>query len=380
MRPRVGLIINPLAGAGGKLGLHGSDGLGCAASVWSSDRAAIALASFCELGSSIDWISGPGAMGEDLLRSRGAAPQVLALKHPGPSSAADTRALARRMRELGVDLLLFAGGDGTARDVQAGVLAAALSGGDGDQALPVLGIPAGVKMQSACFGVSPAAAGRLARAFLATRARRTEPREVMDMDEAALREGRVLPQLHGYLATPTDPRLLQGRKTRSLPCDSEAATALAQSLVAELSRGVHVIGPGSTTWALKQALKLAGSLIGVDLVIDGKLWLRDATEQELHDFLLATPRRAGLWLTAIGGQGHVIGRGNAPLSARVLRAIGPAAMTVLITPAKLQALAGQCAGLLRMDSACAEVDALFSGPVRVLSGPRDRAMLNLVAE
>ncbi|MCV2369626.1 ATP-NAD kinase family protein [Roseateles oligotrophus] len=372
MNPRVGLIINPLAGAGGKLGLHGSDGLhSAAASAWSGERAALALAGF-GAGLAVDWVSGPGVMGADLLRALGAEPQVLSLASAGSSSAADTRELVARMQQVGLDLLLFAGGDGTARDVLDALAT--------DAALPVLGIPAGVKMQSACFGVSPAAAGRLAMGFLATQRRCTEPREVMDLDEGALRQGRVLPRLYGYLATPTDPRLLQGRKTRSAPADAEAAAALAASLLPQLQQGLHLIGPGSTTWALKSALGLAGSLIGVDVVIDGRLWLRDANEAQLLELLAAMPGRARLWLTAIGGQGHVIGRGNAPLSARVLRQLGPAALTVLMTPTKLQAMAGQGGGVLRVDSGCAEVDALFSGPVRVLTGPRDRAILRLVAE
>lgn len=373
MRPRVGLIINPLAGAGGKLGLHGSDGLVGMASTWSNERAALALSSF-GVGSAIEWLSGPGSMGADLLRAVGTEPQVLTLGHAGSSSAADTQALAGQMQQAGLDLLLFAGGDGTARDVMAGFLAQA------DAAVPVLGIPAGVKMQSACFAVSPAAGGRLAAAFLATSRRCTEAREVMDLDEAALRRGQVLPSLHGYLATPTDPRLLQGRKTRSAPADGEAAAALAASLLPELRTGVHLIGPGSTTWAMKAALGVRGSLIGVDVVVNGRLGLRDANEAQLLALLAGMAGRARLWLTAIGGQGHVIGRGNAPLSARVLRRLGSAALTVVMTPAKLQALAGQYGGVLRVDSACAEVDALFSGPVRVLTGPRDRAMLRLVAE
>ncbi len=371
---RIGLILNPMAGAGGVLARHGSDGLGLA-SAWSAERAGVALASLMGSGP-LQWVCGPGAMGEALLRSQGTQgyeSEVLALPGPSaPSSAQDTQTLARQMAALGLDLLLFAGGDGTARDVMLGLGEAC--------GLPVLGIPAGVKMQSACFGHSPAAAGRLAAAFLASAARPLELREVMDLDEAALREGQVLPRLFGYLPTPLDPRCLQGRKTRSPPTDAQAAAALAQSLRAELAQGVHLIGPGSTTWALKQALQLKGSLIGLDVVVEGQLWLRDANEAQLLDLLQAMPGRARLWLTAIGGQGHVIGRGNAPLSARVLRALGPQVLTVLMTPAKLQSLTASFGGILRVDSACAEVDALFSGPVQVLTGPRDRAVLRLVAE
>jgi len=197
---------------------------------------------------------------------------------------------------------------------------------------------------------------------------------VLDLDEAALGQGRVQAQLYGQLRVPVDARLLQGRKSRSEAGDAVDAAQLAASLLPQLRQGLHLIGPGSTTWALKQALGVNGSLIGVDVVADGALWLRDATEAQLWE--LARQRQPRLWLTAIGGQGHVLGRGNAPLSPRVLQALGRTALTLLITPRKLQALGGVP---LRVDCGAAAVDALFAGPVRVLTGPREQAMLRLVA-
>lgn len=361
---RVGLIINPIAGAGGPQALHGSDAFrpGAEAPDWAARRAEEALRVLLA-GCAPHWVSGAGVMGEDLLCALGQAPQVLGARC-WPSSADETREIASQMLQQDLALLLFVGGDGTARDVLDAI----------GEALPVLGIPAGVKLQSACFGVSPRGAGRLAAAYLTGHRRVTEAREVLDLDEAALSQGRVQARLYGQLRTPVDARLLQGRKARSEAGDAVDAARLAESLKPQLQKGLHFIGPGSTTWALKQVLGLDGSLIGVDVVADGQLWLRDATEAQLWELALQHPR---LWLTAIGGQGHVLGRGNAPLSPRVLQALGREALTVLITPRKLQALAGT---QLRVDCGSAEVDALYAGPVRALTGPREQAMLQLVAD
>ncbi len=363
---RVGLIINPIAGAGGPLALHGSDAYrpGDEPPGWAAERAAEALR-VLRAGCAPSWVCGAGAMGEDLLRAHGIAPEVLG-RRCWPSTAQQTREIAAAMAEQDLTLLLFVGGDGTARDVLDAV----------GEAVPVLGIPAGVKLQSACFGVSPRAAGRLAAAYLNSHRRVCETREVLDLDEAALAQGQVQARLYGQLRVPVDARLLQGRKARSEAGDAADAERLAASLLPQLRQGLHLIGPGSTTWALKQALGLDGSLIGVDVVADGCLLLRDATEAQLWELVLGRTG-ARLWLTAIGGQGHVLGRGNAPLSPRVLQALGPGTLTVLITPRKLQALAST---QLRVDCGSAEVDALYAGPVRAMTGPRDQALLCLVMD
>jgi predicted polyphosphate/ATP-dependent NAD kinase len=149
---RLGLIVNPIAGIGGRVGLKGSDGaeiqqmaLRLGAVPQAQVRAAAALEVLTPWQDALELVTPPGLMGEDLARSCGFAPQVIGLLPPGPTSAADTRRFAQAMSNQPVDLLLFAGGDGTARDICAVV----------GESHPVLGIPAGVKIHSAVFATRP---------------------------------------------------------------------------------------------------------------------------------------------------------------------------------------------------------------------------------
>ncbi|MGA0121568.1 MAG: ATP-NAD kinase family protein, partial [Gaiellales bacterium] len=143
----IGLVVNPVAGLGGAVGLKGTDGLveealARGAVPRASDRAAAAIAA---LPADVPVATAAGAMGEDALQRAGRTPALLVPGGALTTTADDTRQAVRALADAGVELLLFAGGDGTARDVCAAV---------GD-ATPALGIPAGVKIQSAAFAESP---------------------------------------------------------------------------------------------------------------------------------------------------------------------------------------------------------------------------------
>jgi len=360
----LGLIINPLAGLGGSVGLKGSDGVAAQAlALGAEPRAALrtrqALECLLPLAGRIEFISVPGPMGGDLLAEMGFAHRVLGELPAAGSTAADTHAAVQQLQEAGCALLLFAGGDGTARDICAVVRE--------DQ--PVLGIPAGVKMHSGVFATTPQAAGLLALAFLRSTSRRVAPQEVMDLDEQALRAGHVNPMLYGYLSVPEDPRLLQGRKMQAAPGDAVAAEAIAASVIEEMEPGVvYLIGPGSTTSAVKRALGGHASLLGVDAYLDRRLLASDATAAQLEDIVAHRPARA--LVTCIGGQGHIFGRGNQQFSGAVIRSLGRAGIRVLATPAKLQSLRGRpfIADLQDPEAANA-----VAGYVEVVSGYRSRA-------
>lgn len=367
MSGRIGLIVNPLAGVGGPWALRGSDGVAALALAkgavpQASARAAEALRAFANESARPTLITGTGALGEEAAQAAGWPCEVVYRRvDPStaePSTADDSAALARRLALMQVDLLLFAGGDGTARIVAECV----------GEELPVLGIPAGVKMYSGVFGTTPVAAGRLAARFLASHARRTRAGEVMDLDEDDLRRGRIEPALFGYLAAPEDPRLLQGRKVRASTGDAVAARAIAAGVVEAMDPGLlYVLGPGSTTWAVKQMLGRGGSLLGVDAYADGELVRSDVTAAELERLIADRAVRA--LVSCIGGQGHIFGRGNQQFSAEIVRRIGRKAISVLATPAKLGALGGRP---LIADLGDAAAAAEMTGYVEVVNGYRSK--------
>lgn len=372
-RWRIGLLVNPYAGLGGPLALKGSDGcavqaLQAGALPQAAARATQAILALQPWWPQINWLTGSGPLGEAVLAALGLPAQCCHHAQPAgglQSQAEDSRQLAARLAAQSPDLLLFAGGDGTARDV--------LSGAGVQQA--VLGIPAGVKMQSAVFGHTPQASGLLAARFLSGCRRVTAQQEVMDLDEAALRQGRVQAALFGYMATPVDPRYLQAGKSRAPEGDRVQTEAIAARVQEQLSPGVaHLFGPGSTTYAVKRLLG-GGSLLGVDVWQDGHWRVQDATEAQLWQHVQQGPCQA--WVSCIGGQGHVFGRGNQQFSPRILQRLGPVAVTVLATPGKLQSLGGRP---LLIDSGDPLLDAAFAGMARVWTGYRDEVRYRLRGE
>src|SRR5260221_229976 len=179
------------------------------------------------------------------------------------TAASDTTSAAEALVRLNVDVILFAGGDGTARDILAAV---------GDR-IPMLGIPSGVKMHSAVFAVSPEAAGQLAALIAGDAGGRIAWREaeVMDVDEAALRAGHLSAALFGYARAPVERHLVQGPKATGL-----ADEAAIEGVTAEIAGGMepgtlYLLGPGSSAKRILRHLGLEGTLLGVDAVRDGKI-------------------------------------------------------------------------------------------------------------
>lgn len=356
----VGLIVNPIAGLGGPAGQKGSDAVDIREiahrsgyAMTSPARARRTVEQLAALlhhsGRDLHILTGHGLLGEDA--SQGLCRTTLFGADSSESSATDTRALAARLCEAGVDMILFAGGDGTARDVLDAV------GG----AIPVLGIPAGVKIYSAVFALTPVAAGSLAAAWLTGSERATAEREVVDIDEDLLRAGLASPTLYGTLNVPVDPSRLQARKAATPASDANAVAALARAFVRdmEVDRS-YVLGPGGTTSAIGRELGLATTRLGVDVVRNGALLAADVDAHALEKTLEG--EAATVVLTPLGGQGFVVGRGNQQITAKLLARLP---LQIVATDGKLASLAGRP---LWVDSGDDDVDARLSGYTKVFTG------------
>ncbi len=357
---RLGLIVNPIAGIGGRVGLKGSDtqdiqqkALELGAEPRALDRAAEALDRLHAV-EHLDIITYPGEMGEDAARACGFEPTVIGSITAGETTAEDTIRAARDMEQMEVDLLLFAGGDGTARDIYAAV----------DGRLPCLGIPAGVKIHSAVYATNPVSAGSLAALFLQGRVSELREAEVMDIDEEAFRQNTISARLYGYLKVPYRSSLVQAVKTASPASERASVTAIALDVIDNMEDGVlYIVGPGTTTRGIASELGLEKTLLGVDVILDKKLVAADANESQLMK--LIREGQAKIVVTPIGGQGYIFGRGNQQISPRVIQAVGKEGIIVVSTATKIHALGGQP---LLVDTGDRSVDEMLSGYVGVVTG------------
>lgn len=369
---KLGLVINPWSGIGGPAGLKGSDGietvkqaLEAGIEPQSNKRAAIALNALKPFSDQLEILCFAGEMGENLASELGFSVTVLGRAATEPSMPADSERAAQAIRDAGADLIVFAGGDGTARNMVNAL---------GD-AFPVLGIPAGVKMHSACFAISPRAGGEVLRRLMAGQLVDLREREVRDIDENSFREGRVSTRHYGELLVPEEGHFLQAVKNAGREVEELAVADIAAGVIEELEPDtLYIVGPGSTTLAVLEELGCDGTLLGVDLLRDGQLVATDVNAPEIEQAVAAHGGPVKILLTAIGGQGHLIGRGNQQFSPKVLRDVGRDNLVVIATKTKITELGGRP---LLVDSGDAELDAQWSGFIRVITGYRDEILYPL---
>jgi predicted polyphosphate/ATP-dependent NAD kinase len=364
----IGLVINPLAGLGGSLAMKGSDGEALrelaekilpAHGGRAVERTVRALRELAASKAPVRFSCWAGNMGEEALRQAGFQPTVLGGADSSLTSASDTRLAARQLQASGVDILLFAGGDGTARDILD------VTG----NRCPVLGVPAGVKMQSAVFAVSPEAAGALLRRLAEGGLVGVKAREVRDIDEDAARRDVVRSRYYGELLVPSEGEYLQQTKVGGREDADLAAADIASWQVASMVPGhTYLIGPGSTTAAIMAELGLPNTLLGVDVVRDRALVVSDANEEQLLQVLAESTAGASIIVTAIGGQGHLFGRGNQQFSPAVIRAVGLDNIIIVAAKSKIAGLGGRP---LLVDTNDAALDGEFCGLRTVCTGYDD---------
>ncbi|MBI2184749.1 MAG: ATP-NAD kinase family protein [Thaumarchaeota archaeon] len=366
-RGKLGLIVNPVAGICGKAGFKGSDDpraveqakkLGFAPVA--PERAVRALAPLRSV--DVEVCTFPREMGEDEALQAGLTPRIIGSISSGRTGAEDTIRAARIMRSENVGVILFVGGDGTARNVLDAV----------GTSIPALGVPSGVKTYSAVFMVNPFVAGLLAKKFLESGLPVGES-EVLDIDEGAYRRGVLTVKLYGYLSCPYEPALLQSSKAIIVDDDdAENRLAVARNVVEELEGDiVYVVGPGTTTKAVFDLLGLDKTLLGVDLLLNGKVVAKDVDEPTILRWL--KDRRGVILVTPIGGLGFLFGRGNQQISPEVIKRVGRENILAVATRRKMNGL-----DILHVDTGDDRVDSSIRGFMKIVVDYKESVLKQVI--
>ncbi len=365
----IGLLVNPIAGMGGRVGLKGTDGvveeaIKRGASPVAPGRALEFLTalesviSSSKLRDDIRIITCPGKMGEDVAQEAGLKHEVVALDIENSTDADDTKDCVLSLYEADVRLLIFVGGDGTARDILDAVIAYEL------EDLLVLGVPSGVKMYSGIFVVNPADAAEVVRLVYDGTAQTAEF-EIMDTDEEAIRKDQFIINLYGYLTGPSVPARFQGAKQASPETtdEYEAQEAIAKYIIEEMDQnGTYILGPGTTVKTVADMLKVKKTTLGVDVYKQGTIY-NDVNEERILE-LVVDFSKTWIIVSPIGHQGILFGRGNQQISPGVIERVGRDKIIVISTPSKLKGIAGE---ILRVDTGDIKVDDILRGYIRVIT-------------
>ncbi len=362
-RLRLGFLVNPIAGMGGRVGLKGTDGdawkeaLRRGARPVSPDRGAEFIQNLKVL--DVEIYTLPGPMGEDVCRQKKFPARVVPVEIHDPTTREDTINGARALLREGIDLLVFVGGDGTARDVVEAV---------GTQ-VPILGVPAGVKMFSAVFAENPCEAAGVVEDFIEHPA--TVEAEVMDIDEEAYRSGSVSPRLYGMALVPSSPQVvLVGKEVFRAESERYQQEEIARFAAEIVDGGTVILGPGSTVGAVAKEMGVEKTPLGVDIVVGGKTVVLDATADDVERY--ASPD-AYIVVSPIGAQGYIFGRGNQQITPEAIKKVGADHVLVVATPTKLRHTE-----VLRVDTGDPSVDDMFKGYLKVITGYHEYRMVKVI--
>ena len=370
---KLGLIINPIAGIGGSVALKGSDGEGIAkkaialgAVAKANDRAQLTLQQLVPYKDLITIYTVANDMGQLCAQQAGFTTKVVYEPEDVITTPQDTENAVRALLSTKVDIILFAGGDGTARNISHQV----------DDKTPVLGIPAGCKIHSGVYAVTPKAAGRVVELMVTNQLVTLTETDVMDIDESLFREGIVKAKRYGEMLTPCELRYVQAVKSGGKELDELVLQDIAAQTIAEIEGSLCVIGSGSTTAFLMEEMGLDNTLLGVDLIQDESVLANDVTEPQLWQHISSYQSQCNnepvkLVITLIGGQGHIFGRGNQQLSPRIIRAIGKENIIIIATKSKLAALDSRP---LIADTGDEMLDKELSGYFSIITGYNDHVL------
>ncbi|MFT7108987.1 MAG: putative polyphosphate/ATP-dependent NAD kinase [Psychrobacter glaciei] len=368
---KLGLIVNPLAGLGGSVALKGSDGvaqqaLAKGAVPKANLRTQIALDEIVDLKDQLHIITCPNNMGETIVKQLGFSYDVIELpirnaSHLEETNAEHTKQAAQIIKQMGVDLLVFAGGDGTARDVCAVI----------EDAFPVLGVPAGVKIHSGVYGITPKASGQVIRMLIEGELVDLKNQDVRDIDEVAFRNNQVKTKLFGEMLVPQAGQFVQAVKQGGMEQEDLVLEDIAAYLADEADPEVlYLVGSGKTTQFYMDYIHADNTLLGVDAVYNGNVVANDLTERQILE-LTEKYQQVKIIVSVIGGQGHVFGRGNQQLSAAVIKKVGRDNLIILCTKTKLKQLEGRP---LIVDTSDVALDLALAGHIEIFTGYNDRVL------
>jgi predicted polyphosphate/ATP-dependent NAD kinase len=366
MQFKLGLIVNPIAGLGGSVALKGSDGentalkaMALGAEPKANSRTKAALALLLPYKNTLTIYTVNGDMGESTARALGFNVEVI-YNSSAVTNADDTEHAAKILQHKGVDLILFAGGDGTARNICHAV----------EDAIPVLGIPAGCKIHSGVYAITPKAAGRVVEMLVKGELVTLGDADVMDIDEDAFRHGTVKAKRYGEMQIPSEVRYVQAVKNGGKETDELVLADIAAFVVSQMDEDTcYIMGSGSTVEAVMEEIGLDNTLLGVDLIKDHTLIASDLTAAQLLSYTQG--QKTKLVITLIGGQGHIFGRGNQQLSPELIRTLGKDNIIIIATKTKLQALNGRP---LICDTGDSALDDELTGYIKVTTGYNDHIM------
>lgn len=334
----IGFLINPIAGMGGKVGLKGTDGVLEKAKKLGAEPQAEkkSLSMWKQFAKMVQdegeipqmkILTCSAPMGKQVIDNLPDVEVEIIEKVPQTTSAKHTQLAVKEFVKKGVDLILFCGGDGTARDIFSIV----------KDSIPIVGIPSGVKMYSGVFAIHPETAAAILFDYVFGIVNEADT-EILDLDEDKYRAGQWSVQLFGTAKTLNEPTFIQaGKMMFEQQHDKELQKQIALYVAFRIKQNpktIYILGCGSTVNSVGKALNLDTTVLGIDVIQERKILAKDVNESTLKE-LLDNDYPKKLLLSPIGAQGFILGRGNLQLSPEIIRKIGIDNIVVLSTPSKL---------------------------------------------